>query len=921
MEEQASAAVSNEQKEDQSNQADQKVSDSNKALSVVRTEDQPKEKTEEATGDAVGVALGQSHQQDQEVLPASDLIVSERNKRDLQDVARSIMTMVEDKIKQASGQAQTTSSNPNNDPLTPLYQATKTSTYEELVTALGNFLPNFAHPGEGTLDVNHEHVDKPGVMTFGVPDYAWFGYGSQRNDYSNVSYMRLVTDKSFVRSVADHLFSLLGTPYKGTKTNYMPENKALAFSGGFPFYAVIQSSNGSLLSPTYYFGQLNRTLQAITNLFTFGLIDNELNNNYNDGQYGIYLRMEVPDGTDPDTFVKTLNLNKTKFGAQMDFNVNLSIDEILNRIPGVRTLVSSSLGVPISGYAGSIVDYLLGSVIDQVNEKYGTDLKVRGVDSPFYPITLYPKDIKTNVQEDPKGIYFLVRGAELKDFDSLYLQAKILLTKFFMNALSWGGNIVGGAYGYLNFDIDQYPGNLSSKEMKKLYGSAADSKVLAGFADNSPFKILTRGQLPPQPGGQLQLAWNSIDANAMLSKESQYYDHGDLGRDLAVDRNKIHDNQMVTDSITTWRAYISPFDQMGDYNQKAIASSVAEFEEVKGVDRVLPGRDLDHRELVFSAGESFYQERDRFDRVIDYFDGKVLLDGQGVHPTDKVKNVHLVKSLDPEGRFTKESDFAIYDRAFTVYYSGDMELANGKRIALRPTKVSVTQKSGAVNHEQVNNRIQAYGQVAKQARFIQKTVENLTPKLADYHVANVTHLLHERLVVANQAIELAKTKEECAIAADVAIKELVKIQEEAVRHHDLDTAIQQSARQLGQVAVVKAAFNEKINISDASELAKSKLASLHEQVQVVKENVVSKLAKLVQVDEQSGRLKRSTGRSLSEILTEIERETAAGIREINNIYIPTAIRDKAVAELTESADERKQVFEKIAFVDPVSLKR
>ncbi|MBS9337886.1 hypothetical protein [Fructobacillus parabroussonetiae] len=320
--------------------------------------------------DAVGQALAEAHRQDETVLPASDLIVSDRNKRDLEEVARSIMKLVEEGINQVVGEP-STSSNPNNDPLQPLYEATKTSTYEELVTALGNFLPNFAHPGDGQLDANQRHVEQPGEMTFGVPDYAWFGYGSQKNDYSNVSYMRLVTDKSFVREVADQLLAIVGSPYKGTKTNYMPENKTLAYSGGFPFYAVIQSSNGSLLSPTYYFGQLNRTLQAVTNLFTFGLVDNELNNNYNAGQYGIYLRMEVPDGTDPNTFVKTLNLNKTKFGAQMDFNVNLSIDEILNRIPGVRQIVSSSLGLPISGYAGSIVDYLLGSVLIKLTKNTG----------------------------------------------------------------------------------------------------------------------------------------------------------------------------------------------------------------------------------------------------------------------------------------------------------------------------------------------------------------------------------------------------------------------------------------------------------------------------------------------------------------------------------------------------------------------
>ncbi|MCK8616919.1 hypothetical protein LNP00_00855 [Fructobacillus sp. M158] len=808
----SSAVVSNEPNSQASHLEESAKDSAPTNQSLVRTEDerpqQPakaeaaatvdskKNSTEdEVKDDAVGQALAEAHRQDETVLPASDLIVSDRNKRDLEEVARSIMELVEEGINQAVGEP-STSSNPNNDPLQPLYEATKTSTYEELVTALGNFLPNFAHPGDGQLDANQRHVEQPGETTFGVPDYAWFGYGSQKNDYSNVSYMRLVTDKSFVREVADQLLAIVGSPYKGTKTNYMPENKTLAYSGGFPFYAVIQSSNGSLLSPTYYFGQLNRTLQAVTNLFTFGLVDNELNNNYNAGQYGIYLRMEVPDGTDPNTFVKTLNLNKTKFGAQMDFNVNLSIDEILNRIPGVRQIVSSSLGLPISGYAGSIVDYLLGSVLDQINEEYGTNFQVRGVDSPFYPITLYPKDIKTNLKEDPKGIYLLVRGAELKDFDSLYLQAKILLTKFFMNALSWGGNIVGGSYGYLNFDIDQYSGNLSTEEMKKIYGEkAAESKVLAGFADDSPMKVLTRGQLPPQPDGQLRFALNSIDANAMLSKKSEYYDHGDLGRDIAIDRNKIHDNQMVTDSIATWRAYISPFDQQGQYNTKAIASSAAEFAEVKDEKQVLPGRDLDHRELVLPAGENFFSERDCFDRVIDFFDGSVLLDGQGVHPTQAVKTVRLVKSVDPEGKRTKKEDFEIYDRPFTVYYTGEMVLTSGQRIALRPTQLVLTQRSAAPNLSLVNNRMTAFNQVVQQADFIKATVENLLPKLSDYQLVQFIHQLDGFVVKANQAVEAAKTEDELVIVSDAAIQEMIKLQEEVVTNHDLDSAIQRSASQ------------------------------------------------------------------------------------------------------------------------------
>lgn len=851
-----------------------------------------------------------------EPLPASDLIVSERNKRDLKDVARSILQLVEEKLNEATNEQKGAySSNPNNDPLAPLYVATKTSSYEDLVTELGNFLPNFAHPGQGQLDDNDLHVEKPGEMTFGVPDYAWFGYGGQQNDYSNISYMRLVTDKSFVRQVADYLISVVGTPYKGTKTSYMPENKTLAYSGGFPFYAVIQSTNDSLLSPSYYFGQLNRTLQAVTNLFTLGIVDNELNNNYEDGQYGIYLRMAVPDGVDPNTFIKSLNLTKTKFGAQMDFNVNLSIDEVLNKIPGVRAMISSSVGLPISGYAGSIVDYLLSSVIAQINEKYATDLKVRGVDSPFYPITLYPKDIKTNVKEDPHGIYLLIRGAELKDFDSLYLRAKILLTKFFMNALSWGGNIVGGAYGYLNFDIDHYQGNMSSEEMAAIYGKEqAQSKGLAEFADDSPFKILTRGQLPPQPDGRLNFALNSIDANAMLSKQSEYYRHGDIGRDIAVDRNKIHDNQMVTDSIATWRAYISPFDQKDTYNKKAVESSVAEFTEAKGMNHVLPGVDLDHRTIVLKPGETFYDERDRFDRVIDFFDGQVLVDKDGFHPNQVVQDVHLVKSVDPEGQRTKESDFAIYDRPFTVFYTGDMTLKNGQRIALRPTKITVTQPSDTKATALVSERGQAFNQLKKQMLFIQKTIECIRPKLSDYHVIEFVRQLHSQLVEANLSLESAASSEEITHLTEAANREMVNIQDRAVAHHDLDEAVQQAARIIGQEQIEKEAFLEQLHIANAQLLSNKQQNTFNQTVHKTRKQVTHDLAKF---DKRS---KRSTD-SLRDFLYQINKKTEEGIRAIRNVYIPEEVRKAAVQDLADLVDQREKAFSAIPFVDPLSLKK
>lgn len=859
-------------------------------------------------------------QDGKEPLAKSDLIVNERNKRELRKVAQSIVGLVSEQLSQqpVNEQSKAQSNETDNEPLIPLYEATKTSSYEELVDKLGGFLPNFSHPGDGTLDANQEHVEKPGEMIFGVPDYAWFGYGSQQNDYSNVSYMRLVTDQSFVRRVADRLLSLVGTPYKGTKTSYMPENKTLAYSGGFPFYAVVQSTNDSLLSPSFYFGQLKRTLQTVTNILTLGAVDNELNHDYESGQYGVYLRMAVPDGVDPNTFVKSLNLNKSKFGAQMDFNVNLSIDEVLNRIPGVRAMISSSVGLPISGYTGSIVDYMLSSVIAQVNEKHGTNLKVRGVDSPFYPITLYPKDIKTNVKEDPHGIYLLVRGVELKDFDSKYLQAKILLTKFFMNALSWGGNLVGGAYGYLNFDMKHYQGNLSSEEMAATYGKKqAESASLKGFADDSPFKILTRGQLPPQPDGRLRFALNPIDGNAMLSRQSKHYQHGDLGRDIAINRNKIHDNQVESDHIVTWRAYISPFDQESQYNTKSITSSVAEFSEVPGVETVLPGRDLDHRVIVLKPGEKFYLNRNRFDRVIDFFNGQVILDKAGVHANNTVQSVRIVKSLDPEGKHSKKEDFEIYDRPFTVFYTGEMLLKNGERIALRPTKIKVIQQSTRSDVELVSRRIKAFDQLKEQMLFSEKVLDYVRPKIADYQLVNYLKQLHEQLFDANHAIESAQSKEEILRITEAANQAMMATEEKAVENRDLDQAVKQAARLQGQERLQQAAYTVRLDIENSRLLSADQREKLNKSLETVSNQEISTLASF---DKRDTRVKRSIT-SLRDFLTKIRRKADAGVKAISNVYISTEVRDQAVQALVNLADERKKEFAAIDFVDQLSLKR
>lgn len=867
------------------------------------------------TSDDVAKALTDAHQADQTPLPQSDIPLTDEDKAHLADVAREILDTVKDDLAKKPY-----STNPNNDPLKPLYEMTKTSSYEELVNVLGGFLPNLAYPGEGQLDYNQEYVKKPGEMKFDVPSYSFFGYGGKENDYSNVSYMRLITDETLVRDVADRILSIMGTPYKGTKTNYTPENNSLSFSGGFPFYAVIQSTNGSLLNPTYYLGQLSRTLEAITNLLTFGAIDTTVNQSYDSGQYGIYLRLEVPEGTDPNTVIQAMNLDKSKFGAQMDFNVNLSVDEILNRIPGIRDIISSSAGIPISGYAGSVIDLLMGSVLDKINEEYGTNLKAKGVDSPFYPITLYPKDIKTNLKEDPRGMYLLVRGDNLDKFDSLFLQAKIMLTKFFMNALSWGGNIVGGAYGYLNFDLNRYQGNMSSEEMAAAYGKdSANSKAMAGYADDSPNKVLTKGQIPPNPDGRLSLSMNALDANSMLSEKKEKYANGNLGKDIVIDRNKIHDNPQLTGDLNTWRAYISLFDNQGEYNTKNIDSSKAEWTEVDGVKQVLPGSDIDHRTVELKPGEDFYAERDRFDRVIDYFTGDVLLDENGFHETDAVKSLKLVKSVDPEGKKTSADDFAIYDRPFTVYYNGEMTLADGRRIALRPTKMTVIQHAVATRSAEDGvdlnrKRTIAYNHIKEQADFIKLTVQDLTPKVADEKVVDFIHRIDDVLVSANQALEKAQSEEDVFVAQDAAVKNMQEIQKSVITRQDLDAAMRRAARQQGDQQINDTAYSYRLMITDAKDLDDKQKADYVKAIQDIQDETLKNLSAIyLHAEEESAK------QSLQDYLNQIGQETNQGLNKIRNLYLSQEEKDKAITELKDTADDRLGEFKKVDFVDPESL--
>ncbi|MBS9334804.1 DUF1542 domain-containing protein [Fructobacillus sp. M1-13] len=871
---------------------------------------------------AVKDVLSKAYQQDQDLLPESDLIVSKQDKQELSEVAKEILTQVSTDLK--TDEKTGYSSNPNNDPLQPIYELTKTSSFEELVDKLGGYLPNFAYPGHTQMDEFENYVNQPAVMQFQKPAYFLFGLGGQQNDYSQVSYMRLKTDKAFVKSVADKLKKLAnGGAYEGTSMTYLPVSKTLAYSGGLPFYAVLQSSNGSLLSPNFYLTNIEEVMQSIGSIATGGRLHSYIDRDYEDGRYGIYLRLEAPEGTDPNTFVKMLNLDKAKFGAQMDFNVNFGIDKLMQQIPGIDEYVQRTIGVSLSGYQGSVLDLLTQSALWEINHEAGTHVSEKGAESPFYPITLYPNDIKTNVKEDPRGVYLLVRGAELSQFDSTYLKAKIMVTKFVMNSMAWVGDIAGAAYGYLNFDVDRYEGNPSAAELKQNGISTADP--LMAYADNSPYKILTRGQLPPHADGRLTVKANSIDANGLVSSKKHSWPHGgNFGTDLAVVPDKIHDHALQTSPIATWRAYISPIDQKHSYNLKKVTASSAEWVEEKGQREVLPGRDFDNRRLILDDGDSFYGNRDRFDRVIDYFTGDVLLDKDGFHENDQVQSIKLVKSTDPDGQLTKESDFAIYNRPFTVYYSGETTLSSGERIPLRTTKMTVVQQDSKHVDLLTDLRQDTMKSLEEQAKVIKNTASNMANKLKDDQLAKLLVKQEQQLAEVNRQMEDQKTEDGIFDLAVTARHDLL---------HDLDGLANDenfaSGYQKGSLAaaikeVHDWAYNQTIHINDDQTLSFEQKQKTIEKMNAFVEEA---LKELVKAADQEGRSKRKARFTNDFSKGYYDDEAQAIIDRLNKLFpygdddefIADTTRNFAVMKLAEAGDLKKTEFYSMDHLDPDSL--
>ncbi|CAK1222493.1 Uncharacterized membrane protein YhgE [Fructobacillus evanidus] len=790
-------------------------------------------------------------------------------------------------------------------PLPSLYEQT-TDAYEKLVTTLKTSEPNLNGGGDAVLDSDQRHIAQAGQMIFGEPDKSLLGLTGIKNDYSNVSEMRLTADESFTQQITDRVKKILGENQKTTKTSYFPTQNTLVLGGGMPLTANISPSNDSILNPERYYKMLQATLSSVANVLSMGMADDKLTSNYERGQYGVYLRVAVPRGVDPNEFVKTLNLDSTRFAAEMNFNATLGLDRLGNMVPGLNQILSQGLGVPLSGNVGSLVDAVLGKTVSQLNEKYGTNLTFKNSDSPFYPITVYPKATKVSNQDDPVALYLLVRGDELNRYSGAVTEAKIILTKFFMETLSWAGNIKGGAYGYLNFDLNRYPGNMSSQEMEKHYNAdgqhqqrLADLKV---YADNSPYKILTRHQLPPQKYGHAFLSLNLMDSNDMLSRSSHDYGkNGDLGSDIALkyaDQKEVH--PLPLSKVPTWRAYISLFDQKQALNTKEVAGHSEEWAEVDHQERVLPGQDLDHRVVKLADGQNFYDQASRFDRVIDYFDHQVLLDEQGFHPSQNVQSLRLARSVDPAGQKTSRQDFAIYNRPFTVYYNGEMTLKNGEVVPVRPTKLTVFQENQTLQSPLDSQRNSAFATIEKQGEYLFSLIKHLQPKLLDQTVADYGQKIQTVVSEANQKLNQSQTMDDIRSVQKDRLDQLLAIQNQATAKHQLEPAVLNTNRDLAYQQIDQEALSTKVTINNATELTKEQKQALLDQVETIVQTGKNDVGLAPDV--------KSARRVLDRI-----------IDALRAIFLGKAGKEEAKVALAQAGQEKKQDFAKIAHVDPKSL--
>ncbi|WP_143404248.1 coiled-coil domain-containing protein [Fructobacillus pseudoficulneus] len=319
-----------------------------------------------------------------------------------------------------------------------------------------------------------------------------------------------------------------------------------------------------------------------------------------------------------------------------------------------------------------------------------------------------------------------------------------------------------------------------------------------------------------------------------------------------------------------------------------------------GQDHVLAGRDLDHRMVVLADGENFYDQLDRFDRVIDYFDHSVLLDGQGQHPSQAVKSVRLVRSVDPAGHKTSREDFAIYNRPFTVYYQGEMTLADGQVIPLRPTQLKVLQKNQSVASNVDQAKTDAFQIIQNQGDYIKQIIQRLQPKLLDSDIASYGQKIDEIVVETNQKLNLADDSTAIQQVQKEQSTRLLFLQNEAGQGRDLAIAILNASRDHGYQQLEQKALEVTVAVDDAIELSPQQKLLLKKRIVTIVDNGKQQIGQATDAGQAEKALQQS-------------------IQDLQKLFLSQNSKDEALATLQQAGDEKKAGFAQIDLVDADSL--
>ncbi|WP_416353230.1 hypothetical protein ACNAN0_10360 [Agrilactobacillus fermenti] len=508
--------------------------------------------------------------------------------------------------------------------------------------------------GRSKKDGDKDYTDGLAQVEFTTPNYPW----QNNNDFQVLSFM------------------------------YLTINGSIADKGKFDVGYISNSKNEPYLNGKM---QMSGTLPINANISSLRFLVPQAN--FLAGNYGAYVRIQVPAGVDANSFVKTIDWNQT--GGSSQFNINV-------------------LGLHIP-------------LVDNFISKYGGLV--------HFPLTWFPKYTQVT-KEDPTAFYVALGGVPTAQtvFNNVGVESPVggpvvnvpiqAANNVFIHLLiglasASLGNLSGRAAGWLTFDMGRYGGNYSSNELDQLGYSRTKNKDLYAGADDSPNKVITKGSLPPNPSNIWEENYTAYMSNALLAKKKDEIFRlapmmGDKGwLNAAINRNEIKGNNVETNSLKTWSTYFAPIDNNhtaytgnvldqytnsadhdnASYNVKNQLDSnnqykTGEFQEVQdptdpnfGYHYVLDGPNFRRRSITtYYDKDGFFSKYDqkRFFRVLDYFNKKVITNAS-------TTKMDPLTTEDPDtGAYVGPNDFkqfmnTHFNRTLKVFYNGTSNSSDGTK--------------------------------------------------------------------------------------------------------------------------------------------------------------------------------------------------------------------------------------------------